>query len=434
MAISALVLVFLASLSAHISTAQSSPIQHIVILMEENRTFDNFFWTFPNAIGNYQTNSTYCDPSNLSYPNQNCIKPIYASHQTNKDMAHGWTSSWRSYNGGKLNGFLSAEGSTQSMWYYNATTLPVTWYFAEHYTLSDMMFSSVMSYSQPAHWFMIAGQSPRVSILQGAQQEAANCYNPTTKKVTWATCTYLQQAQKIQTMADLLTANGISWTYYDTVPASTLNQEIIASNPRGSNPDALGVYTYWNPLITLNRSYTNPAIRSNIVPRSNFFTDVANGNLPSVSWVIPSVKLSDHAPANLTLGEWWIDDVVSTIMQSKYWSNTVMVVTWDDYGGFFDTIKPPVVSDLENYKTKVGLGFRVPALIISPYSKQGITNEVFDFESTLRFIEDNWNLRGGPAIAPDGTSCLVGVRDCIANSMAMRSTSLKVRCPRCIFH
>jgi phospholipase C len=370
-----------------------SPIQHLIVIMQENRPFDNFFWTFPGAMGNFQTDSRECMPDNPPRARP-CTKPIQVTSPSSKDLAHGWTSSWQAYDKGKMDGFVAAEGCTCTMDYYTKATIPYVWDFAANYTLSDMMFSSVKSYSQPNHWFMLSGQAPVVSITEYGAQEKKQCVN--NGEITWSTCYYINQAQKISTMPDLLAEKGITWKYYDVPPEPTLDQAILSGNANA----------YWNPLLAKNETYTNSQFGSNVVARADFFTDLNNGALPNISWVIPSAPISDHPPANVTLGEWWIDYVISSVMQSKYWNSTAIVLMWDDYGGFFDTIAPPTVSDNENMTKDVGLGFRVPAVIISPYSRAGyIDNTVYDFESTLAFIEWNWNL---PPL---------GIRDSMANNM-----------------
>jgi len=192
-------------------------------------------------------------------------------------------------------------------------------------------------------------------------------------------------------MADELTAHGISWKYYDTpvLPNQTLAKAIISGK----------AFDYWNPLDAKNSTYTNSVYREDVVAREQIFWDIDNGTLPQVSWVIPSAPISDHPPANITLGMWWITDVVNAVMKSKYWQSSVIIVLWDDYGGFFGTVSPPTV---DSY----GLSFRVPALIISPYAKAGyLDHTVYDFESTLKFIEWRFNL---PPL---------GVRDASANNL-----------------
>lgn len=368
-----------------------NPIQHIIVVMQENRTFDNYFWTYPGQVG---YNATLCVPLDPSQPALGCMKPHLTTNPVlTSDIPHDWNSSRASYNNGSMNGFLTAaSGNPEVMDYYDNSTLPYLWDYASHYVLADQFFSSVKSASQPNHWYMIAGTSPMVSLFQGEMQEQQACYNSAAEKLIMATCTYISQAQAIQTMADELTAHGISWKYYDTpvLPNDTLASGI-------ANGKAFDV---WNPLDAKNSTYTDPVNTENVVAREQLFGDIANGSLPQVSWVIPSPEISDHPPENITLGMWWITDVVDSVMNSQYWKSTAIIVLWDDYGGFFDTVVPPTV---DGY----GLSFRVPALIISPYAKPGfLDHTVYDFESTLRFVEWRFNLQALTARDADANNLL----------------------------
>jgi phospholipase C len=363
------------------TSQNQNPIQHVIVVMQENRTFDNYFWSYPGTTGYV---SDLCIPLNPNSPSLGCMKPHLATTTVfTGDLPHTWTSSWAAYNNGSMNGFLyAAADNPEVMSYYDNRTIPNLWAYARDYVLADQFFSSVKSYSQPNHWYMIAGNSPQVSLLQGSTQEKRACYDSATKQLTLATCSYIDQAQEIRTLADEMNASGISWRYYDTpIPQGATLAAAIKGTCKGCDP-----WAYWNPLNAKNSSYTDPSYTRNIVVREQLLWDIGNGTLPQVSWVIPSPQISDHPPANITLGMWWITDIVDSVMQSKYWQSTAIVVLWDDYGGFFDTVAPPTV---DGY----GLSFRVPALIISPYAKSGyIDHTVYDFESTLRFIEWRFGL------------------------------------------
>jgi phospholipase C len=353
-----------------------SPIQHVIVVMQENRTFDNYFWTYPGQIG---YNASLCMPLNPSQPSRGCMKPTPAkSAVLSGDLPHSWTSSWTAYNDGLLNGFLSAAGDNPNvMTYYDSNTLPYLWALAGEYVLADQFFTSAKSYSQPNHWYMISGNAPTTSLYEGNTQEQNECYDAATHQLTMSTCSYINQAHEIQTMADLLTSRGITWKYYDTaIPKDATLVQAIEGKCKGCD-----AYAYWNPLEAKNSSYTDPQYTKNLVNRVQLFSDLGNGTLPQVSWVIPSSPLSDHPPANVTLGMLWVSDIVDSVMRSQYWGSTAIIVLWDDYGGFFDTVVPPVVDD-------AGLSFRCPALIISPYAKAGyLDHTVYDFESTLKFVE-----------------------------------------------
>lgn len=369
--------------------------------MQENRTFDNFFWTYPGQIG-YKAN--LCMPY-YSQLVSGCLKPVKATSYVMQDIPHNSVATLTALDNGKMDGFLKAARlgnpsypfnmlqARAVMSYYGNSTLPYYWAYAKHYVLADQYFSSAKSQSQPNHWYMIAGKAPPISLTKSAEQERAACYNPTTQKFTMSTCTYINQAKQISTMADMLTSNGISWKYYDTpMPQGLTLQQAIKGGP-----GIVSAFNLWSPLLAKSSTYTSYA--NSMVARQQLFSDLKGGTLPQVSWVVPSQPISDHPRANVLYGMWWITDIVDSVMASRYWDNSLIVVVWDDYGGFFDTVRPPPVDG-------AGLSFRVPALIISPYAKTGYLDHTsYDFESTLKFIE--WDF-GLPALS---------YRDAIANNL-----------------
>ncbi len=366
--------------------SSNSPISHVVIIMQENRSFDNYFGTYPGADG---IPSNYCLPENPNATGSPCIKPTLSTDpRISKDLCHTQTCSLMAYDGGKMDGFLAgSQGNVNSedinsTIYYDNSTIPYLWNFASHFVLADHFFSSVKSYSQPNHWYMVAANSPIVSINESAAQQQKQI-SPNGFPL------YIDEAQNIKTIADELNGAGVSWSYYDQpIPSSCSFVLSVQASPACSYGNGLGrinPYDYWNAFFAKNSSYTNPYI-NHFQWRGQIFSDIKNGKLPSVSWVIPAGAISDHPPANITLGMWWVTDVVDAIEQSQYWHNTLIVVLWDDYGGFFDTVAPPSVP-------QYGLGFRAPALIISAYSRPGyIDHTIYSFESTLKFIEWRWNL------------------------------------------
>ncbi|MGD1055707.1 MAG: alkaline phosphatase family protein, partial [Nitrososphaerales archaeon] len=175
-----------------------SPIQHIIIVMQENRTFDNFFWTYPGQIG-YKAN--LCMPY-YSQLVSGCLKPVKATSYVMQDIPHNSVATLTALDNGKMDGFLKAARlgnpsypfnmlqARAVMSYYGNSTLPYYWAYAKHYVLADQYFSSAKSQSQPNHWYMIAGKAPPISLTKSAEQERAACYNPTTQKFTMSTCTY----------------------------------------------------------------------------------------------------------------------------------------------------------------------------------------------------------------------------------------------------
>ncbi len=186
-------------------------------------------------------------------------------------------------------------------------------------------------------------------------------------------------------MVDLLGRARVSWKYYE-----------------GDRPERFGL---WNPLPGFANFRGNRALLSHLVPNIEYFQDLRRGTLPAVSWIVPNGPESEHPPANLQVGMWYVTAFVNALMKSPYWANTVLVITWDDYGGFYDHVAPPQVDAF-------GYGPRVPTLILSPYARRGIDHTQYDFTSVLRFIEERFAL-------PPLTE-----RDRTANSLA-RSLELR---------
>jgi phospholipase C len=350
------------------------PIKHIINIIQENHTFDNYFGTYPGANG---IPKNICMPVDANYPNFGCIKTFLSTDVSQKDMPHDYVSSKIAHDNGKMDGFMLAEGgNNNTMSYFDNKTIPYYWELAKHYVLADNFFSSVLSYSLPNHWYAIASQAPTVSIYYGVAQNP-QVASPSEKQIQKE---YLREANHTSTIADLLVnrtaGTNITWKYYYH------NINIGGYNDAVRNGDA---YDFSNPFAAKSSSYTG-RYASHFVTRDQIFNDLKNGTLPQVSWVVPRDTLSEHPPYDITHGMDWVVHVVNSIMGSPYWNNTAIIVTWDDYGGFYDHVPPPPID-------KYGLGFRMPAIIISPYAKSGyVDHTLYQFESTLKFIEWLFNL------------------------------------------
>jgi phospholipase C len=378
--LSSLFIINVYSLEGKIAESQQStknnnnPIKHIINIIQENHTFDNYFGTYPGANG---IPKNVCMPFDPDHANDGCIKPFLSTNVSPEDMSHGYLSSRIAHDNGKMDGFMVAESeNNNTMSYYDNKTTPYYWDLAKHYVLADNFFSSVLSYSLPNHWYAIAGQAPTASMYYGLPQHPQDA-TPNEKRIEKE---YLREANHISTVADLFmnrTSNAsITWKYYYH------RIDVDANNDAIQDGD---VYDYWNPFAAKASSYTEK-YASHFVTRDQIFIDLKNGTLPQVSWVIPMDNQSEHPPYNITQGMDWVVYVVDRIMESPYWNSTAIIVTWDDYGGFYDHVPPPQID-------KYGLGFRVPALIISPYAKSGyIDHTQYQFESILKFIEWRFNI------------------------------------------
>jgi phospholipase C len=385
------------------SATSSSPnptfahkIDHVVIIMMENHAYDNYFNSYClqaspicNGTGDGVAPGTCVAQLNVT---GGCVTPynFTAMNFTTPDMPHEYDSTIHALDGGKENGYYSAEkAGLEPFGHYNGSTLPVYWDLAQEFAIGDNFFSSALSYSLPNHWYLLAGEAPPSIVHTGT--------------ASWPTPlahTYLNQSNSTKTVEDLLNASHVGWKYYDWPLVSY--QDAIQLPPSGHDVNNAGngsAYAFWNPLAAKAESY-DTYLESHFVMRTQFFTDVQRGKLPSVSYVIPQGSFSDHPPANVTLGESFIANVVDTIEFSKYWNNTAIFLTWDEYGGWYDNVAPPSLDPL-------GLSSRVPFLVISPYTPEGlVVHSLGYFESTLAFLEDRWNM-----------PCLTS-RDCNAPSLS----------------
>jgi phospholipase C len=352
-----------------------TPIKHVVIVMQENHSFFNYWAAYPGVIGGL------ADATCQRYANGTSLCPYATVDPVSTGILnHSGSSANEAYNNGRMNGFLDANPNDAVMSYYNSAVLRYYWGLAEHYTLNDMFFSSYMSYSLPNHWASVAGNAPAISITKMGKYLQNNA----------TTTDLIQQASEIETMLEAAQAyRPVTVKYYDEpVNYSSLTQAIDLGGDHF-------VDNYWNPNLEKADTYTK--LSSDFVNRTNIFSDISDGKLPAISWVIPNENMSEHPPDNITYGEQWTQMVVDAIMNSGYWGSTAIFILTDDWGAFYDPIVPPTLPNISpgmNGATsgQIELGFRVSSLLVSPYSNRGIVNTVFSFESVLHFIDYNWGM------------------------------------------
>jgi phospholipase C len=246
------------------------------------------------------------------------------------------------------------------MGHYDNYMLPYYWTYASNYVLFDNFFESVLSFSLPAHLYLISAQSG--GYVKGTVPKVFN----------------------FTTIMEELTNSTISWKYYygTNLPgAGIVNEsELMAHDaPESTFND------YVDPLPHM-KGIMNSTLLSYNVNGSEFYTDVQSGTLPQVSWIVPAEAVSEHPTASPEVGQKYVVTLVNTIMQSQYWNHTAIFIAWDDWGGFYDHVPPTQVD-------QYGLGFRVPVLLISPYARQGyISHTQYEHSSYLAFIENQFNL------------------------------------------
>ncbi len=368
-------------------------IDHIVLVVMENHAYDDYFGVYcPSAGPDCPTPNNgippgTCVPLHPGESDSPCVKPYNfteANWTVGGPMPHSLGSSLAAWNHGAMNDFYQAEMSGLNPFgHYNGTTAPIYWDLAEEYGLDDDFFSSVLDYSLPNHWHLVAGQAPSQILNNGTY------VGPNLTQAGGATIAgdhlYLDQANATESIEDLLLRDpSVSWTYYD-YPLGTYDRAIALNAT--SNPGVTGsAFNYWNPQAAKAESY-NASFTSHFVSNTAFYGDARNGTLPNFSWVIPAGQDSDHPPWNSTTAQGWVASLVDAVESSPEWDSTVMFVTWDEYGGFYDHVDPPTVDGGQQ------LGFRVPLLVIGPYVREDDLFSGFGyFESILHLMEVRYHL------------------------------------------
>jgi phospholipase C len=404
------------------------PIKHFIYIIQENITYDHYFGTYPGGEGIPAGTRLAFLPGGKPEVTPFHLHKSFIPH----DLNHSWQAAHLAYDDGKMDGFLWAEwpaglrfywkgelpgvdpedivpddendqaikrdlananngpnrrarglneaaaeaggnlpatrpgmgqagvGAPPTLptprWvlntvsYYDWHEIPNYWEYARCYTLCDHFFSSLAGPSEPNHLYAVAAQS-------------GGLVNNPGKGIAGDDGVFT-----FPTMAELLQNSGQSWKYYDEKP----------------NPHK---HSLWNPMPGFKNIANDPKLMAHLVSLDQFFQDAKSGNLPQVCWIVPTFADSEHPPADSARGMWHVTQLVNAVMQSGAWKDCVIIVTWDDFGGFYDHVPPPQID-------KYGYGPRVPALIISPWSRPGVVcHSTFDFTSPLRLIEKRFGLK-----------------------------------------
>ncbi|HTD47173.1 MAG TPA: alkaline phosphatase family protein [bacterium] len=380
-------------------------IQHIVVIMQENRSFDHYFGTYPGADGIPMQNGmpTVCATDPRS---GRCVKPFHDSHDLNRGGPHSAKNAVADIDGGKMDGFIGQVGGRRGrcvgafdpncgggtgepdvMGYHDAREIPNYWTYAREFVLQDHMFEPNASWSLPEHLFMVSEWSARctsadpmscVNELQSPDRLARRGKQGLAKpNYAWTDLTYL------------LHKANVGWAYYVAEGTQPDCDDDAAACPE--KPQRAGTPQIWNPLPWFETVREDGQLR-NIQTVSHFFEAARNGTLPAVSWVVPNGRVSEHPPALVSAGQAYVTSLINAVMQGPNWGSTAIFLSWDDWGGFYDHVVPPAVD--EN-----GYGLRVPGLVISPYARRGdIDHQVLSFDAYVKFIEDDF--LGGRRIDP----------------------------------
>jgi phospholipase C len=341
------------------ATQTTTPIKHFVVLMQENHSYDNYFGTYPKGDG---TPPDTCQPVNLKDSSKGCVKPFRIAGRPIEDLNHSQRVAHRQLDHGAMDGFVDAlrreNGKVQpnTMGYYDGKDIPYYWNIADNFVLFDRFFTSSAGGSVSNHMYWVTGTpgntEDEVIPPEGFDQT---------------------------TIFDRLEAKGISWKFYVQNYDKGINFRNRGIGDRGSQ-------IVWVPLLNYARYLDNPELSSKIVDLDEYYKDLDRGTLPSVAFIAPAGS-SEHPPGSIQAGERFVRTLINGLMRSKMWSSSAFMWTYDDWGGWFDHVKPPKVD-------KWGLGFRAPALLVSPYARKGyIEHSTLDFTSMLKFIEQNWGVK-----------------------------------------
>ena len=387
-------------------------VEHVVFIIKENRTFNNYFATYPGATGSTVGGTIVCDGSSCR---PGPTVPLTPASDIQGDLVHCFACGLVAINGGRMDGFNAMTGVTpidseidgsdlSGYTYFDRSTLPNYWAYADRFVLADRFFTSMYGPTTPEHLYAIAADAGGlIDLANRGDDGIVYCDDPEDQGLAFRTLlptdvptvmdlerrinedpsrfvrlreywTTRRYCLDIPTVMDGLDRVGVSWRYYANVNQVQNVLQLVRHLRYG---DA------WN----------------NLAPPETFVADVRAGDLPSVSWLIPPWYYNEHpwrfaegGGNSVCAGENWTVHQINTIMQSPAWASTVIVVVWDDFGGFYDPVAPPMVDHM-------GLGPRTPALIISPFSRAGtnpdggaVDHSVYEFSSVVRFIEDVFGL------------------------------------------
>lgn len=371
-------------------------IDHLIFVVQENRSFDHYFGTFPGADGlprNARGRFTSCIPDPA---NGGCRRPYHDKDFFDRGGPHGQRASIRDVHGGRMDGFVrvledqgtpcyrdSAEwgcrqarpgpsGTPDVMGFHTSREIPNYWAYAKRYVLQDRMFAPADSWTLPAHLYLVSGWAANCvegdpeTCTSDLERPGAN-WRPSEVgplPYQWTDITYL------------LYQHGVSWSYY--VGPNTC---IVA--PCSYAGEKSTVFSQV-PLVGF-QTIADTDQYNNIRPHSELFTGIRTNTLPAVSWVMPVVDHGEHPPDYIPNGMEHVTKVINAVMRApaELRDHTAIFLTWDDWGGFYDHVPPIRVDDN-------GYGIRVPGLLISPFAKPGIDHQTLSFDAYLKLIEDRF--------------------------------------------
>jgi phospholipase C len=339
--------------------ATTTPIRHVITVMQENHSFDNYFGTYRGADG---LPRKVCMPRDFAHLRKGCVMPFHIGNQAVEGLSDSPQLARTQANRGAMNGFLNAildqrhQEQPLVMGHYDDREVPFYWNLADQYVLFDRFFGSAMGGTLTNHMFWTTGgpgdDDPAETIPAGGFTA--------------------------RTIFDRLQARGISWKFY---VRNYDPQVTFRSKEFGDHGGQLASV----PLLDSARFVDDRKLFSHIVGLDQLEEDMRRGTLPAVSYVVP-LGAREHPPGSLRVGQNVVRTLVTGLMRSRYWKSSALMLTYDTSGGWYDHVRPPRVD-------RWGYGFRVPALLVSAWARRGhVDHTTLDFTSILKFIERNWGL------------------------------------------
>jgi len=360
--------------------ATSSNVRHVVIIMMENRSFDHYFGKYPGVNG-IPANAA-CNPDPL---NGTCVAPYHNTATLNYGGPHSTANEIRDVDGGKMDGFIASSESTplhpspnpdDVMGYHTCAEIPTYCFYAAHGVLADDAYAATSSFSTMAHLFMVSNwsavcTSPTDPMTCTSSNTHINVNASPPPSFPWTDMTYL------------MFKHSVTWGYYvfeNAQPLLTGDDDGEIAYPMSSY-NTLGLM---NPMPGFT-DIKQDSQTGNVQPGVNFDAQVKSGTLPQVAWVIPAGKYSDHPyESSIVDGQTFVQHTINEIETSSEGPSTLIVLLWDEWGGFYDHVKPPTID-------KLGYGIRVPLILYGPMVKAGtIDHQLLSTDAVNKFIEDNF--------------------------------------------
>jgi phospholipase C len=359
----------LISVSGATAVAQGiHKIRHVVVITQENRSFDHYFGTFPGADG-IPPDACVPDPAAGT-----CVKPFHDNTDAVYGGPHGAANATADIHGGLMDGFIGQAEQAHSprpldvVSYKDQREIPNYWAYAQTFVLEDHLYEPVASWSLPSHLYTISDWSAR-------------CTSPTDPSTCTSSKSPVQGTRYPWTdLTYLLHKHQVRWGYYvmNGTEPDCVDSSLLTCVPGSQDSTTPSI---WNPLPSFETVQQDGQAK-NVQSVQNFYTQAKQGTLPAVSWIDPSNEVSEHPTSRISAGQTYVTSLINAIASGPDWNSTAIFLNWDDWGGFYDHVNPPTVD-------ANGFGIRVPGIIISPYAKAGvIDHQSASFDAINRFIED----------------------------------------------